>query len=81
MMLTDYLEAAMRHAQCEVRPDDGTHYCEIPELRGVWSNAPTLEEALAELRSGLEGWIALGIAMHEPIPAIDGLEIVVSSVP
>jgi hypothetical protein len=29
-MLTEYIEAAMRYARCEVFDEDGTHYCEIP---------------------------------------------------
>lgn len=79
-MLTDYIEAAMRHARCEKLTDDDTMYCEIPELPGVWANEATVDETLRELRSVLEGWIALGIAMHEPIPAIDGIEIIVLGV-
>src|SRR5436190_1153149 len=39
-MLTNYIEAAMRHAQYEAL-DDGTVYGEIPGLPSVWGNAPT----------------------------------------
>ena len=79
-MLTDYIEAAMRHASCKMLTDDGSIYCEIPECPGVWANEANTDEALRELRSVLEGWIALGIAMHQPIPAIDGVEISVLGV-
>ncbi|HMM42062.1 MAG TPA: type II toxin-antitoxin system HicB family antitoxin [Thermomicrobiales bacterium] len=79
-MLTDYIAAAMRHMACEQLPDDDTWYCEIPDLPGVWSNAPTLDEAHAELQDVLEAWIALGLARHEAIPAIDGVEIAVQAV-
>jgi hypothetical protein len=43
-MLTKYLEAAMRHAHCEILKEDGTYYGEIPECRGVYANAPSLDE-------------------------------------
>jgi predicted RNase H-like HicB family nuclease len=79
-MLTKYSEAAMRHARCEVFAEDGSHYCEIPECPGVWSNADTLDEALIELRSALEDWIAFGLAMHDPLPEIDGIAIAIKGV-
>jgi predicted RNase H-like HicB family nuclease len=73
-MLTAYIEAAMRHARCDMLHEDQSYYCEIPELPGVWNNAPSLDSAYQELRDVLEGWIALGLAMHEPIPVLDGIE-------
>jgi predicted RNase H-like HicB family nuclease len=79
-MLTEYIEAAMRHARCEVFEEDGTYYCEIPVCPGVWSNEPTKEQAHEELRSALEDWIALGLAMHDPLPEIDGVSIVIQGV-
>lgn len=71
-VLTAYIEAAMRHARCKVFDEDGPHYCEIPECRSVWANEPTRVHALEELRSALEGWIELGLAMNQPFPNIDG---------
>lgn len=79
-MLTEYIEAAMRHASCEVLPEDGTYYCEIPVCPGVWANEPALQDARVELRSALEDWIALGLAMNDPLPTIDGVTIVVQPV-
>jgi hypothetical protein len=76
-MLTAYIEAAMRHARCEVIAEDGTHYCEIPVCPGVWSNESTRVQALEELRRALEDWIALGLAMREPLLEIDGVSIVI----
>jgi predicted RNase H-like HicB family nuclease len=76
-MLTKYIKAAMRHATYERLPDDGVYYAEIPELPGVWASAPTEEDLPAELQAVLEGWIALGLALHHPIPAIDGLTLTV----
>ena len=78
-MLTDYIQAAMRQATYEILEDDGTYYWHIPACQGVWANAPTLEACREELQEVLEGWIALGLSMHHPIPPIDGVEIVVKT--
>ena len=36
-MLTEYIEAAMRHARIERLPESGQYYGEIPETPGVWA--------------------------------------------
>ena len=74
-MLTDYLNAAMRHAHYEILPDDGTYYGEIPECRGVYANASTLEECRAELASVLEDWLLFRIHQNLALPVIDGLDL------
>ncbi len=79
-MLTKYIQAAMRHAVYEWLPDDGIHYGEIPELPGVWASAATEEALPAALQEALEGWVALGLALHHPLPAIDGQTIDVAHV-
>jgi predicted RNase H-like HicB family nuclease len=71
-MLTSYIRAAMRHARYEIVEDDGSFYCEIPSIPGVWANAKTLEDCREELESVLEGWVLLSVADHSPIPEIDG---------
>jgi predicted RNase H-like HicB family nuclease len=76
-MLTKYLEAAMRHAHYEILPDDGTYYGEIPECRGVYANAPTLEECRSELAEVLEDWLLFSIHKNFPVPSIDGIELTV----
>ena len=76
-MLTEYINAAMRHARYEILPEDGGYYGEIPELPGVWANADILEACREELREVLEDWIALGLAQGSPIPPIDGIAIIV----
>ena len=48
-MLTKYIEAAMKQAHYEILPDDGSIYGEIPDCRGVYANAKTLEECRDEL--------------------------------
>jgi predicted RNase H-like HicB family nuclease len=77
-MLTEYLAAAMRHAHYEVLKDDGTYYGEIPECRGVYANARTLEECRDELAAVLEDWVLFSIHKNLPLPAIDGLELTVT---
>jgi predicted RNase H-like HicB family nuclease len=68
-MPTDYIAVALRFASCETLPD-GSVYCEIPQLPGVWSNADNAPAALVELREVLEGWIELCEAQGQPLPAI-----------
>ncbi len=79
-MITSYIQAAMRHARYEWLSDDGIYYGEIPEAPGVWASAATREELSAALQDALEGWIALGLTLNHPIPAIDGLTITVAHV-
>jgi len=76
-MLTKYLEAAMRHAHYEIIADNGTYYGEIPECRGVYANAPTLEECRSELAQVLEDWLLLRIYKNLTLPKIDGIELTV----
>jgi predicted RNase H-like HicB family nuclease len=77
-MLTQYLDAAMRHAHYEILPDDGTYYGEIPACPGVHGNAATLEQCRAELASVLEDWLLLRIHKNLSIPKIDGLDLTVT---
>jgi hypothetical protein len=42
-MLTGNIRAAMRKADYEILPDDGSSYGEIEGFRGVYANADTLE--------------------------------------
>jgi predicted RNase H-like HicB family nuclease len=79
-MLTAYIRAAMQHAVYEWLPSDQVFYGEIPELPGVWATAPTREELPATLQDALEGWIALGLSLRHPFPAIDGHTISVATV-
>jgi predicted RNase H-like HicB family nuclease len=74
-MLTKYIEAAMKHAHYEILPDDGTIYGEIPDCRGVYANAKTLEECREELAEVLEDWLLFRIHKNLSLPKIDGLEL------
>ena len=79
-MLTEYINAAMRHARYEILPENGGYYGEIPELPGVWANADTLEACREELREVLEGWVVLSIHKNLPLPVIDGIELTIQDV-
>jgi len=79
-MLTDYIEAAMRHAKYEILPDDNSYYGEIPECRGVYANEKTLAETEKDLRGALEGWILLGIRHGAELPIIEGIDLNVHAV-
>ena len=79
-MLTKYLEAAMRHAHYEILADDGTYYGEIPGCRGVYANAPTLEECRDILAEVLEEWIVFRIHRNLSLPVIEGAKITIKKV-
>jgi predicted RNase H-like HicB family nuclease len=78
-MLTKYIEAAMRHAHYEILADDGTIYGEIPDCRGVYANAPSLEGCREELAEVLEDWLLFRIHKNLALPKIDGLELKVGT--
>ncbi len=73
-MLTQYIQAAMSHATYELLPD-GTFYAEIPDLRGVYASADTLESCRVQLQEVLEGWIVLGLRLNHAIPPVDGVSL------
>ena len=77
-MLTDYIKAAMHSATYKTLQDDNSYFGEIPNLTGVWANAPTLEQCRDELEEVLEEWIALSLAKNLPIPSIEGVSLSVS---
>nr|VFJ54307.1 MAG: Predicted nuclease of the RNAse H fold, HicB family [Candidatus Kentron sp. FW]VFJ75519.1 MAG: Predicted nuclease of the RNAse H fold, HicB family [Candidatus Kentron sp. FW] len=74
-MITQYLNNAMKHARYEILEDDGSYYGEIPECRGVYANADTLEDCRDRLEEVLEDWILLRIHNHLAIPVIEGIEL------
>lgn len=74
-MLSQYIQAAMRHARYEILEDDGTFYGEIPPCRGVWANAPTLEGCREELQEVLEDWMLIRVRQGLLLPVIDGIDL------
>jgi predicted RNase H-like HicB family nuclease len=74
-MLTEYLNAAVRHAVYQPLPEEGDYYGEIPVCPGVFATAKSVEECRSELLSVLEDWIVFRIHRHLSLPVIDGLEL------
>ena len=72
--MTDYIQAAMRHAHYEIL-EDGTYYGEIPDCPGVYASAETLEACREQLHEVLEDWIVLGLRMGHTFPLIDGISL------
>ncbi len=52
-MVLEFIHSALRHAEFEILPDDGSHHGEISQCGGVYANARTLEERREELRQVL----------------------------
>jgi predicted RNase H-like HicB family nuclease len=75
IMLTAYINAAMRSAHYELSESGEGFIGKIPRLQGVWANADTLEACREELREVLEEWIILGLKMNHHIPVIDGIQL------
>lgn len=72
-MLTDYIDAAMRHAHYEILPDDEGFFGKIEGFQGVWANADKLEDCRKELQEVLEEWLIIGLKRGSPIPVVDGI--------
>lgn len=79
-MLTEYIRAAMRHAQYEILEDDKSFYGAIPDCEGVWANEATLEACRTELESALEDWILYRVSQNLSLPVIDGLDLTIRKV-
>lgn len=77
-MLTDYIQAAMRHAAYE-KLEDGSFYGEIPDCQGVWSQELTLELCRETLQEVLEEWIVMKLRDGDPLPPIDGIGVAVGA--
>ena len=73
-MLTEYIQAAMRHAHYEIM-ENSRYWGDIPVCPGCWGDGDTLEECRENLRGALECWILLGVEHGDPLPIIDGLDL------
>jgi len=79
-MLLEYVQAALRHAKYEILTGEDTYYGEIPECRGVYANAASLEECREQLREVLEEWVLFRVHRNLPLPVIDGIELAIKEV-
>ena len=78
-MLTEYLQAAMRHARYEDLGDEGW-FGSIPSFEGLWASGETREAVQQELRSVLEDWVLLGVRLGHRLPVAEGIDLNVLSV-
>jgi predicted RNase H-like HicB family nuclease len=68
VVLTEYVEEALKRARYEIIDDEEPYYGEVPELKGVWATGKTLEKCRNNLKEVIEGWILLSIKRELPIP-------------
>jgi len=54
IILTEYIEEALKRATYEIIDDEEPYYGEVPELRGVWAAGKTLEECRKNLKEVIE---------------------------
>jgi len=75
-LLTDYLHAAMRHAEYE-RLEDGSWYAHIPGLPGLWANEPNIEDTRNDLLAALDDWLFVNGTTGARVapPKFDGISI------
>ncbi len=74
-MITTYINEAMRRAKYNIL-EDNTFFGETPGLKGVWANAPTLEECRQELQEVLEEWLLLKLRDNDDdIPVLGGISL------
>jgi predicted RNase H-like HicB family nuclease len=73
-MIRDYVEKALRRATYD-KLEDGTFVGEVPGLRGVLSDARTLEECRDRLAEVVEEWILVRVARGLPIPRLEGVRV------
>jgi predicted RNase H-like HicB family nuclease len=76
-MLRAYIQAAMRRAEYEILPDDGSFYGEIPGFDGVYANADKVEKCREELEEVLEEWILMRVSRNLALPVVEGIELVI----
>lgn len=70
-----FVDTALRRAFTERLPD-GSWYAEIKVLPGVWAQGATEDDALRELRTVLEDWVALKLRMrHRDFPVLGGVDL------
>lgn len=74
-MISDYIRAALNHAEQRYLEEDGLYYAEIPELPGLWASAEHEDDLQRELVEALEGWIVLKLQLGHTLPVIDGVSL------
>ncbi len=73
-MLTEYIAAGLRNAHYEMM-ESGRFFGSIPQCKGAWADAETLEACREELRGALESWIVGGLRHGDHLPVLDGIDL------
>lgn len=75
-LIDRYVDAAMRRASLEWIPEDPVWYAEVSALPDVWASGKSEDEALAELRSVIRGWVLLKIEEQDrDFPELDAINL------
>ena len=74
-MLSEYTEAALRHAKYEILKDQRKYYGEIPQCKGVYATAKNLETCRHQLAEILEEWVLLRVHRHLKLPVFEGIKL------
>jgi predicted RNase H-like HicB family nuclease len=80
LMLTEYIEAAMRHIEIE-ESEDGDEYPDqrfigtIPQCQGVIGIGATIRECRANTQDVLEDWILVRVKSGHTLPVVDEIDI------
>ena len=69
-MLNEYISKKLKNVQYK-RLEDGTYFCEISGLKGVWANTKNLRGCRKELQEVLEDWLFLKVRDHEKVPGFE----------
>ena len=67
-----YADEALMHADSEML-DSGEWYVSMDALPGVWATGATPDEAFADMRDAILGWVSLRLQRGAEIPAIGGV--------
>lgn len=66
-MFEEYIQVALERAEYEMIDGPEPCYAYVPSLPGVWTTGKTFEECNKELISAIEGWVALGLRIGQPM--------------
>jgi hypothetical protein len=80
-MLTEYIRAAMDHAEYEDLGDEGWFgHIAAPGFQGVWAHGSATANTREELQSVLEDWILLRLHRGLSLPVVNGIDLNVKDV-
>lgn len=68
-MFMQYITKKLQQANYKIL-EDGLYYGEIPQVRGVWASAKSLEKCRQELQEVLEDWTLLQVAEQRKVQGL-----------